>query len=114
VALYNSTVVWSELRVTPNELLLYSAVRLWSMGIRNNANPSPPMIRRMSTSGGIPRTPVGVPIGMALKHILRELNDGHPAASGHMDSTDDLHVSTSDTVYTDSPIGVAPITLRHT
>lgn len=57
---------------------------------------------------------MGVPIGMALEYILRELNDGHPAASGHMDGTDDLHVSLSNTVYTDSPIGVAPITLPHT
>jgi hypothetical protein len=100
--------------VTPNELLLYSAVRLCSMGIRNNANASPPMIRRMSTSGGISRTPAGVPIGMALKHILRKLNNGHPAACRHMDGTDNLHVSLRNTVYTDSPIGVAPITLRQT
>lgn len=56
------------------------------------------MIRRMATSGGISRTPAGVPVGMALKHILRELNNGHPAASRHMDGTDDLHVFLRNTV----------------
>jgi hypothetical protein len=86
------------------------------MGIRNNANASPPMIRSMSTStsGGISRTAAGVPIGMALEHIFRELDDGHPAASRHMDGTDDLHVSLRNIMYTDPPISVAPITLPHT
>lgn len=48
------------------ELLLYSAVRQWSMGIRNKTNASPPTIRRMCISGGIPRAPASVPVGMAL------------------------------------------------
>jgi len=72
------------------------------------------MIRRMSPSGGISRTSAGVSIGVALEHILRELNHGHPAASRHMDGTDDLHVSLHDIVYTDSPIRVAPITFSQT
>ena len=71
------------------------------------------MIRKMSTSGDISRTPTGVPVGMALEHILRELYDGHPTASRHMNGTDDLHVSLRYIVYTDSPMGVAPITLPH-
>jgi len=100
--------------VTPDELLLYSAIRLWSTGFRNNANASPPMIRRMSTSGGISRTPASVPIGMTLQHILCELYYGHPASSRHVDGTDDLHVSWRNIVYTDSPIGFTSITLPHT
>lgn len=99
--------------MTPNGLL-NSAVRLWSMGIRNNANASPPMIRRMPTSGGISRTPAGVPIGMALEHILRELNNGHPATCRNMDGTDNLHVSLRNAVCTDSPIDVPPITVPQT
>lgn len=72
------------------------------------------MIRRTSISGGISRASTGVPIGVALKHILRELQDGHPAATRHMDSADDLYVSLHNTVHTDSPIRVARITLSHT
>jgi hypothetical protein len=74
----------------------------------------PPMIRGMSTSGGISRTPASVPIGMALEHMLRKLNNGHPATSRHMNGTDDLHVSLRNTVYTDSPIDVPPITVPQT
>jgi hypothetical protein len=88
-----------------------TALRLWSMGIRNNSNASYPM---MSTSSGISRTPAGVLIGMGLQHILRELYYGHPASSRHVDGTDDLHVSWRNIVYTDSPIGITSITLLHT
>ena len=84
------------------------------MSIQNNANVSLPMILRMFTTGSISRTPAVVSNSMALKHRLRELNDGHPAASRYMDSTDDLHMPLRNIAYTDSPIGVALITLPHT
>jgi hypothetical protein len=83
-------------------------------GIRNNTNARPPLIRTVFTSGGISLAPEGVPIGMTMEHILRELNDGHPAPSRNMDGTDDLHVSLRNIVYTDSPIRIAPITLPRT
>jgi len=74
----------------------------------------PPNDTGMSTSDSISRTPAGLPVGMGVEHILRELNDRHPGASRHMDGTDDLHVSLRNIVYTNSPIGVAPITLSQT
>ena len=87
---------------------------VYGLGYPEQRQRQPPKMRRMSASGGVSRAPTGVPIGMALEHILRELYDGHPTPSRHMDGTDDLHVSLRDIVYTDSPIRVTPITLPHT